>query len=125
MAAMERDRQTATYFYDRISMAMQGRGLETDRIVKQMLIVYTYCSEVLEFNIDIKPVLKELPVTLTPIEEWARTHPVPGWPYIKVKRSDSCLSISLPGLLMPICHLPYIQIIQRRLKARRLQTNLL
>jgi uncharacterized protein YbjT (DUF2867 family) len=63
--------QTVPDFCDKISATMQGRGLETQRIVSRMFKAYTYYNEAPDhpFKIDIRPVLKELPVTLTPIEE--------------------------------------------------------
>lgn len=75
---LEHENQTVADFCDKISQTMQGRGLETERIVKQMHKAYTYYNEVPEFKIDMGPVLKELPVQLTLIEDWAKTHPVPG-----------------------------------------------
>lgn len=73
--------QTVADFCDKISQTMQGRGLEKERIISQMFKAYTYYNEAPDhpFDVDIGPVLKELPVKLTPIEDWARTHPVPGW----------------------------------------------
>jgi uncharacterized protein YbjT (DUF2867 family) len=73
--------QTVADFCDKISKTMQGRGLETERIVSQMFKAYTYYNEAPDhpFNIDMRPILQELPVSLTPIEEWARTHTPPGW----------------------------------------------
>lgn len=76
---LDYENQTVADFCDKISKTMQGRGLETERIVNQMFKAYTYYNDVPEFNVDMRPVLEELPVKLTPIEEWARTHPVPGW----------------------------------------------
>ncbi|KAF2112811.1 hypothetical protein BDV96DRAFT_579213 [Lophiotrema nucula] len=75
------ENQTVADFCDKISKTMQGRGLETDRIVTQMFKAYTYYNEAPDepFNIDMGPVLKELPVDLTPIEEWARMRKPPGW----------------------------------------------
>jgi len=75
------ENQTVSDFCDKISKAMQGRGLDTERIVSQMFKAYTYYSEDPShpFIIDMEPVLKELPCKLTPAEEWAKTHPVPGW----------------------------------------------
>lgn len=73
--------QTVPDFCDKISKTMQGRGLETDRIVNQMFKAYTYYNEAEDepFNIDMGPVLKELPVQLTPVEEWAKRRSPPGW----------------------------------------------
>ncbi|KAF2491114.1 NAD(P)-binding protein [Lophium mytilinum] len=78
---LEYENQTVADFCEKISKTMQGRGLETERIVSQMFKAYTYYNESPDhpFVIDMAPVLKELSVKLTPIEEWARTHPVPGW----------------------------------------------
>jgi uncharacterized protein YbjT (DUF2867 family) len=73
------ENQTVPDFCEKISQTMKGRGLETELIVSQMHKAYSYYNDVPEFDIDMGPVLKELPVKLTPIEEWARTHPVPGW----------------------------------------------
>lgn len=73
--------QTVPDFCDNISKTMQGRGLETDRIISQMFKAYTYYNEAEDepFNIDMAPVLKELPVELTLIEEWAKWRSPPGW----------------------------------------------
>ena len=40
---------------------------------------YSYYNDVPEFEVDMEPVLKELPAKLTTIEDWASRHPVPGW----------------------------------------------
>ncbi|KAF2464382.1 NAD(P)-binding protein [Lindgomyces ingoldianus] len=73
--------QTVLDFCDKISMTMKGRGLETERIVSQMFKAYTYYNEAgdLPFKIDMGPIVKELPVNLTPIEEWAKMRIPPGW----------------------------------------------
>jgi uncharacterized protein YbjT (DUF2867 family) len=75
------ENQTVADFCEKIGKTMQGRGLETERIVKQMFKAYTYYNEAEDepFNIDMAPVLKELPVKLTSIEEWARRRQPPGW----------------------------------------------
>lgn len=75
------ENQTVADFCDKISKNMAGRGLEADRIVSQMFKAYTYYNEAEDepFNIDMEPVLKELPVKLTQIEEWAKRRTVPGW----------------------------------------------
>ncbi|KAF2262554.1 NAD(P)-binding protein [Lojkania enalia] len=72
--------QTVSDFCDKISNTMQGRGLEIDRITSQMFKAYTYYNEAEEepFNVDMGPVLEELPVNLTSIEEWARRRSPPG-----------------------------------------------
>ena len=78
---LDYENQTVADFCDKISKTMQGRGLETDRIVKQMFKAYTYYNEAENkpFKIDMEPVLKELPVKLTSIEEWAKRRSPPGW----------------------------------------------
>ena len=70
---MAYENQTVDDFCDRISVAMRQRaGLDADRIISQMHKAYTFYNEAPEepFKIDMAPVLQELPVTLTPIEEW-------------------------------------------------------
>ncbi|CAI6334157.1 unnamed protein product [Periconia digitata] len=66
--------QTVADFCDKISASMEGRGLESQQIVKDMFKAYTYYNEAEDepFNIDMKGVLESLPVRLTPIEEWAK-----------------------------------------------------
>jgi uncharacterized protein YbjT (DUF2867 family) len=68
------ENQTVADFCDKIGKAMQGRGLETDTIVSQMFKAYTYYNEAEDepFNVDMRPLAKELGVKLTPIEEWAK-----------------------------------------------------
>jgi uncharacterized protein YbjT (DUF2867 family) len=75
------ENQTVADFCQKISKTMEGRGLDSELIVSQMFKAYTYYNEspTHPFNIDMKPILKELPVTLTPIEEWARMRSPPGW----------------------------------------------
>jgi uncharacterized protein YbjT (DUF2867 family) len=73
--------QTVPDFCEKISKTMQGRGLDTEKIVSQMFKAYTYYNEAEDepFNVDMQPVLKELPVELTSIEQWAKRRTVPGW----------------------------------------------
>jgi uncharacterized protein YbjT (DUF2867 family) len=68
------ENQTVADFCDKIGKAMQGRGLETDTIVSQMFKAYIYYNEAEDepFNVDMRPLVKELGVKLTPIEEWAK-----------------------------------------------------
>lgn len=68
------ENQTVPDFCDKISKTMQGRGLETETVVSQMFKAYTYYNEAEDepFNIDMKPVISELGIELTPIEEWAK-----------------------------------------------------
>ena len=72
---MSYENQTVDDFCEKISGAMKQRaGLDADRVIKQMHKAYTHYNESEEkpFRIDMGPVLKELPTTLTPIEEWGR-----------------------------------------------------
>ncbi|KAF2421799.1 NAD(P)-binding protein [Tothia fuscella] len=75
------DCQTVADFCDKISKTMEGRGLDNEKIVKQMFKAYTYYNEsdTKPFVVDMQPVLKELEVELTPIEEWARLNGPEGW----------------------------------------------
>lgn len=72
--------QTVDDFCDRISDAMGRRsGLDAGVVVDQMRRAYTWYNVAPErpFRVDMAPVLKELPVKLTSIEDWARRHPLP------------------------------------------------
>lgn len=71
---LSHENQTVADFCDKISKTMEGRGLETDKVVSQMFKAYTYYNEAEDepFNIDMEPVINELGVQLTPIEEWAK-----------------------------------------------------
>jgi uncharacterized protein YbjT (DUF2867 family) len=74
--------QSVGDFSVRIGEAMRGRaGLDADRIIDQMNRAYTFYNESPEhpFHIDMGPVLKKLPVTLTPIEEWGRHQRPAAW----------------------------------------------
>lgn len=68
------ENQTVADFCDKISHTMQGRGLETDKIVSQMFKAYTYYNEAPEepFKIDMQTIVADLGLKLTPIEEWAK-----------------------------------------------------
>ena len=73
--------QSVGDFCEKIGATMEGRGLEKERIIGQMFKAYTYYNEAEDepFNIDMGPVLRELPVELGTIEEWARRRSPPGW----------------------------------------------
>ncbi|KAF2028368.1 NAD(P)-binding protein [Setomelanomma holmii] len=68
------ENQTVADFCDKISKTMQGRGLETDKIVSQMFKAYTYYNEAEDepFNVDMRSIMEDLGVRLTPVEEWAK-----------------------------------------------------
>lgn len=73
--SMAFENQTVDDFCDKISVAMRERaGIDAQRIVNQMRKAYTYYNEAPEkpFKIDMRAVLHDLPVTLTPLVEWAR-----------------------------------------------------
>ncbi|KAI1840049.1 hypothetical protein JX265_013881 [Neoarthrinium moseri] len=71
--------QSVDDFCDKISQSMKARSsLDLDSVINQMRRAYTYYRESNEFSPDLTEVLKELPVNLTPIEEWAKAHPLPG-----------------------------------------------
>ncbi|OIW22860.1 NAD(P)-binding protein [Coniochaeta ligniaria NRRL 30616] len=77
---MRYETQTVDDFCLKISNAMRNRaGINGDLIASQMHKAYTYYNNSPDkpFLIDMAPVLNELPVKLTPIEDWARSHPVP------------------------------------------------
>lgn len=69
--------QTVEDFCEKIGAAMRERsGIEADVLMEQMYRAYRWYNDALEepFNIDMGPVLKELPAKLVGIEEWGRTH---------------------------------------------------
>ena len=67
------ENQTVPDFCEKIGQTMKGRGLETEMIVSQMFKAYTYYNEAPDepFKIDMLPVVEDLGVKLTPIEDWA------------------------------------------------------
>ncbi|TPX16093.1 uncharacterized protein E0L32_004088 [Thyridium curvatum] len=70
------DNETVDDFCDRMGEAMRKRAsLDVDRVIDQMRRAYTWYNDSPEdpFKIDMAPVLKELPVQLTTIEEWGRS----------------------------------------------------
>jgi len=73
--------QSVADFCEKIGETMGKRGLDRERIVGQMFKAYTYYNEAEDepFRVDMGPVLEELPVKLTTIEEWAGRRKVPGW----------------------------------------------
>ncbi|ETS73491.1 hypothetical protein PFICI_14437 [Pestalotiopsis fici W106-1] len=77
--SLKYESQTVDDFCEKISQAMKDRSsLDLDRVVSDMRKAYTYYRESDEFKPDMEQVLKELPVELTLIEEWARLHPLPS-----------------------------------------------
>ena len=51
----------------------------TDRLIGELHRIYTWYNESPEhpFQVDMAPVLRELPVTLTPIAQWAARQRLP------------------------------------------------
>jgi hypothetical protein len=74
------ENQTVDDFCLKISDAMRNRaGIDADLIVSQMHKAYTYYNNSPDrpFMIDMAPVIKNLPVKLTSIEDWAEGHLLP------------------------------------------------
>jgi len=70
--------QSVDEFCEKISESMgQRSGLDVQTVISQMRKAYTYYRESDEFNVDMTHALKELPVKLTTIKEWAAMHPFP------------------------------------------------
>lgn len=67
--------QTVQDFAYKIGEAMKDRAhIAPEVLVDQMFRAYTWYNDNNGFKVDMEPTLKELPATLTPIEEWARNH---------------------------------------------------
>ncbi|OAL02989.1 NAD(P)-binding protein [Phaeosphaeriaceae sp. SRC1lsM3a] len=68
------ENQTVSDFCEKIGKTMEGRGLETDRIVKQMFKAYTYYNEAEDepFRVEMGPLAEDLGVSLTKVEVWAK-----------------------------------------------------
>jgi uncharacterized protein YbjT (DUF2867 family) len=67
------ENQTVSDFCEKIGKAMQGRGLDSDTVVKQMFKAYTYYNEAEDepFRVDMGELVEVLGIRLTRIEEWA------------------------------------------------------
>ncbi|KAH7385494.1 hypothetical protein DE146DRAFT_769483 [Phaeosphaeria sp. MPI-PUGE-AT-0046c] len=73
------ENQTVADFCEKIGKTMEGRGLETERIVSQMFKAWyelphdTYYNEAADepFRVEMEPLSKDLGVKLTTVEEWA------------------------------------------------------
>ncbi|HSV77782.1 MAG TPA: SDR family oxidoreductase [Ramlibacter sp.] len=67
-------------FCQRMRQVFEGRSsLEADRLIAELHRIYTWYNNAPEqpFKVDMRPVLRELPVHLTTIEEWARRQRLP------------------------------------------------
>jgi uncharacterized protein YbjT (DUF2867 family) len=75
--------QSIDDFCQRMRQVFEGRSsLEADRLIGELHRIYTWYNESPErpFCIDMAPVLRELPVALTPIEVWAARQVLPPVP---------------------------------------------
>lgn len=78
---MQYESKEVDEFCDGIGDAMSTRsGLDRDVVVDQMRRAYRWYNDHPSdpFKVDMAPVLKELPVKLTPIEEWASWQKLPS-----------------------------------------------
>jgi uncharacterized protein YbjT (DUF2867 family) len=72
--------QSIDDFCQRIRVALEGKSsLEVEPLIGELHRIYTWYNNAPEcpFRIDMAPVLRELPVRLTPIEAWARRQVLP------------------------------------------------
>lgn len=75
--------QSIDDFCQRMRQVFDGRSsLEADRLIGELHRIYTWYNESPErpFRVDMAPVLRELPVALTPIEVWAARQVLPPAP---------------------------------------------
>ena len=73
--------QSIDDFCRRMREVFEGQSsLEADRFIGELHRVYSWYNHSPErpFHVDMAPVLQELPVRLTPIEEWARRQALPA-----------------------------------------------
>ncbi len=73
--------QSIDDFCQRMRQVFEGKSsLEADRLIGELHRIYTWYNDSPErpFRVDMDPVLKELPVRLTSIEEWARRQTLPA-----------------------------------------------
>lgn len=78
--ALTYESQSIDAFCDRMRRVFDGRAsLDADRLIGELRRIYIWYNESPErpFAVDMAPVLAELPVTLTPIEEWAKRQTLP------------------------------------------------
>jgi uncharacterized protein YbjT (DUF2867 family) len=72
--------QSIDDFCQRMRQVFEGKSsLEADRLIGELHRIYTWYNDSPErpFHVDMDPVLKELPVRLTSIDEWARRQTLP------------------------------------------------
>lgn len=75
------DSQPIDAFCQRMRQVFDGRAsLDAERLITELHRIYTWYNTSPErpFRVDMAEVLKELPVTLTPIETWARRQILPA-----------------------------------------------
>lgn len=72
--------QSVDDFCQRMRQVFEGKSsLEADRFIGELHRIYNWYNHSPErpFHVDMAPVLKELPVRLTPIDEWAKRQTLP------------------------------------------------
>lgn len=72
--------QSIDTFCERMRQVFEGRAsLDAERLIAELHRIYTWynTSAVRPFSVDMTDVLKELPVTLTPIESWGAAQNLP------------------------------------------------
>lgn len=72
--------QSIPDFAQRMRKVFEGRAsLEAERLIGELTRIYEWYnhSNAKPFRVDMAPVLAELPVTLTPIDQWARAQQLP------------------------------------------------
>lgn len=72
--------QSIDAFCERMRLVFEGRSsLDADRMIDALRRIYTWYNNAPEhpFKVDMAPVLADLPVTLTPIEDWGRRQHLP------------------------------------------------
>lgn len=75
---IEWESQSLDDFCEKLSDALAGTSLAArEDVVKDTRAVYEYYRATEEFKVDMEQVLRELPVKMTTIEEWAEKHPFP------------------------------------------------
>ena len=75
--------QSVDAFCEKMRRAFKGKSsLEAAQLVEELRRIYIWYNTAREhpFKVDMGPVLKELPVTLTPIESWAERQILPETP---------------------------------------------
>lgn len=78
--SLRHESQSVDDFCQRMRQVFEGKAtLDTDRMIGELHRIYTWYNTSPEqpFRVDMAPVLKHLPVPLTPIATWARNQTLP------------------------------------------------